>query len=86
MSDIQKAIAWFENRVRNTPMPGAREMFKLALVALRQMRSGRWEEWWPPKYMIMTGEEMLFRCSECGAKYADVEGMRYCPYCGARME
>lgn len=50
------------------------------------LRHGRWVEWWPAKHMILTGEEMLFRCSECDAKYADVEGMRYCSYCGAKMD
>ena len=34
MSDLQQAIAWFESRAKNTPMPGAREMFKKALEAL----------------------------------------------------
>ena len=47
---------------------------------------GRWEEWYPPAHMILTGEEMLYRCSACTAKYPDVEGFNYCPYCGAVME
>lgn len=51
---------------------------------------GRWEEWWPPKHMILTGEEMLWRCSACDAKFSDQENvkecMRYCPRCGARMD
>lgn len=47
---------------------------------------GEWVEWYPPTHMIMTGEELLYRCSACDAKYADVEGYRYCPYCGAKMK
>lgn len=47
---------------------------------------GRWEEWWPPKHMILTGEDMLYRCSACTAKYADISGLNYCPFCGARMD
>lgn len=47
---------------------------------------GRWVEWYPPKNMILTGEEMLYRCSSCDAKYSDVEGFRFCPNCGARMD
>lgn len=47
---------------------------------------GGWEEWWPGISLIMTGEEMLYRCSICDAKYADVEGYKYCPKCGAKMD
>ena len=47
---------------------------------------GRWEEWWPGIALIMTGEEMLYRCSACDAKYSDVEGYKYCPNCGAKMD
>lgn len=47
---------------------------------------GRWEEWWPGISLIMTGEEMLYRCSACDAKYPDVEGYRHCPNCGAKMD
>lgn len=36
MSDLQQAIAWFESRAKNTPMPGARKMFQIALEALRE--------------------------------------------------
>ena len=49
------------------------------------VRRGNWEEWWPGIAEIMTGEEMLYRCSACDAKYADVDGYKYCPYCGAKM-
>ena len=55
--------------------------------AVAPVERGRWEEWWPGDCSkIMTGEEMLYHCSVCSAKYADVEGMRYCPRCGAFME
>ena len=46
---------------------------------------GRWEEWWPGISLIMTGEEMLYQCTACTAKYDNVEGFRYCPHCGATM-
>ena len=45
-----------------------------------------WKEWWPPTHMIMTGEEMLYVCSACTAKYSDIENKRYCPWCGAKMD
>ena len=47
----------------------------------------KWEEWWPGDCaLIMTGEEMLYQCSACTAKYSDIEGKRYCPHCGAFMD
>ena len=47
----------------------------------------QWEEWWPGDCaLIMTGEEMLYQCSACTAKYGNVEGFRYCPHCGAFMD
>ena len=49
------------------------------------VRRGNWEEWWPGIAETMTGEEMLYRCSACDAKYADIDGYKYCPYCGAKM-
>ena len=46
-----------------------------------------WDEWWPGDCsLIMTGEEMLYQCSACTAKFSDVDGFRYCPHCGALME
>lgn len=32
----EQAAAWFADRVKTTPMPGAREMFKMAATALRE--------------------------------------------------
>ena len=49
------------------------------------VRRGNWEEWWPGIAEIMAGKEMLYRCSACDAKYADIDGYKYCPYCGAKM-
>ena len=60
------------------------EKFPAADVA--PVAHGRWEEWWPGISLIMTGEEMLCRCSACDAKYPDVEGYRHCPNCGAKMD
>ena len=46
-----------------------------------------WDEWWPGNCaLIMTGEEMLYQCSACTAKFSDVEGFRHCPHCGAFMD
>ena len=49
-------------------------------------KRGEWIEWFPGNCaLIMTGEEMLYRCSLCDAKYPDVENYKYCPNCGADM-
>ena len=45
-----------------------------------------WKEWWPPQEFILTGEEKLYICSNCDAKYSDVENQRFCPWCGAQMD
>lgn len=51
-----------------------------------EVMHGRWIKWYPPTHMIMTGEEMIYRCSVCDAKYPDVEGYKYCPHCGSMMD
>ena len=45
-----------------------------------------WEEWYPPKEFILTGEEKLFVCSNCTAKFETVENSKFCPWCGAQMD
>lgn len=51
------------------------------------VRVARWNELWPGSCaLIMTGEEMLYECTACTAKYSDVDGFRFCPHCGAFME
>lgn len=46
---------------------------------------GKWIEWWPGSCcLIMTGEEMLYECSECTAKFS--EKSQYCHFCGAKMD
>ena len=67
-------------------MDAAYEISKFPVADVAPVVHGRWEEWWPPKHMILTGEEKLYRCSVCDAKYADKENMSYCPHCGARMD
>ena len=47
---------------------------------------GKWQKWYPPMHIVMTGEEVLYRCSVCSANYSDVEGYGFCPHCGAMME
>lgn len=54
-------------------------------VDIETIRHGEWLEWWPGDCaLIMTGEEMLYECNLCTAKFEDKS--RYCPYCGAKMD
>ncbi len=62
------------------------ELQRLPAIEAEPVKHGEWAEWWPPKHMILTGEEMLYRCTACDAKYSDKENMRYCPNCGAKMD
>lgn len=39
MADIEKAIWWFENRIHDTPMPGSKRMYRIALDALREKQT-----------------------------------------------
>ena len=35
-TDRKELIAWLESRYKDTPMPGAKRMFKMALDAVRE--------------------------------------------------
>ena len=82
---LEKAADWLKENRHDLPDVIATYR-KSAEVIKGLVRQGRWIEWWPPKAMILTGEEMLYCCSCCEAKYADIEGFSYCPYCGAKMD
>ena len=36
-TDRKELITWLEDRYKDTPMPGAKRMFKLALEAAREL-------------------------------------------------
>ena len=38
-TDRKELIAWLESRYKDTPMPGAKRMFKLALDAVRELEN-----------------------------------------------
>ena len=73
---------WCRSCVINSVLEKVRGIPAADVVPVRR---GNWEKWWPGIAEIMTGEEMLYRCSACDAKYADIDGYKYCPYCGAEM-
>ena len=63
------------------------EIDRLPTVDAAPVVHANWEEWWPGDCaLIMTGEEMLYRCTHCDAKFSDIENKRYCPWCGAFMD
>lgn len=50
-----------------------------------QAKDGKWTEWFPGDCsLIMTGEEMLYACSICDAKFAKKHDV--CPFCHANMK
>ena len=68
-------------------MNGVKILNQLPSADVAPVRHGKWLEWFPGNCaLIMTGEEMLYRCSSCDAKYADAEEYKYCPNCGAKMD
>ena len=76
--------AWYNNRDRDDI---AEELLlQQPTIEAEPVKHGYWEEWWPEISVIMTGEEMLYCCSNCTAKYADIEDKRYCPNCGCKMD
>ncbi len=38
----EEAIKWFENRYDNSPMPGAKMAFRMAIEALKAQESDKW--------------------------------------------
>ena len=67
-------------------MNGVKILNQFPSADVAPVRRGKWLEWFPGDCaLIMTGEEMLYRCSSCDAKYADAEEYKYCPNCGYQV-
>lgn len=63
------------------------KIVRLPAADVAPVRHGRWVEWWPDENaLILTGEEMLYCCTACDAKFNSKENMRYCSNCGAKMD
>lgn len=61
------------------------EINRIPAADVVEVEHGEWKEWLPGDCsLIMTGEEMLFECSVCTAKFANQSN--YCPRCGAKMD
>lgn len=45
MMTREEAISWFENRMKNITVPGARSMYAMALAALREQEERRGNRW-----------------------------------------
>lgn len=65
MTEVEKAIQWFEARNKATTMPGARKMAEMAIAALRAQQEA----------------EQQAPCSRCGygGKYLDAPPCTICP-------
>lgn len=64
MTTDEKIAAWFEERAKNTPMPGTREMFKAAAAAFR----GKVPKTNADRFRAMSDEELaeyLMRAHDC---------------------
>lgn len=51
---VEQAAAWFEDRAKTTPMPGAREMFNIAAAACRKRTP-----------TMVTHEASIYACHTC---------------------
>ena len=82
IKEVESRIYWGQNNTNSI----LEAIYEAPTVDAAPVVHAHWEEWWPPKHMILTGEEMLYVCSACTAKYSDIENKRYCPWCGAIMD
>ena len=85
MAECKACGEWFGTATPQDLCPTCERALKRLGGYVEPVRHGRWEDWWPGIGLIMTGEEMLYRCSVCDAKYSTVEN-KYCPNCGAKMD
>lgn len=85
---VEQAAAWFAERAKNTPMPGARAMFEIAAAACRKRTP-----------TMVTHEASLYACHTCPSckNVVDettefVPGARifvqsqWCRYCGQALK
>lgn len=79
---IDEARTWLQRHADNTPMPGAREVYRTILDGLDGVRRG----WWLEADCFDIG---FWQCSCCGflsEAIAAPKLYKYCPNCGAKME
>lgn len=84
----EQAAAWFAERAKNTPMPGAREMFEIAAAACRKRTP-----------TMVTHEATIYACHTCPACHNVVDETtefvpgarifvqpRWCKFCGQALK
>jgi predicted amidophosphoribosyltransferase len=86
MADCKVCGAWFSSTAKTEICPTCERALERLNGYAVPVVHGRWEEWYPHMALILTGQEMLYRCTACDAKYPDIEGYSYCPRCGAKMD
>ena len=85
---IEQVTAWFENRAKATPMPGTREMFKIAARELRKRTP-----------TPVTHEATIYACHTCPSCKNVVDEVteftpgarifvqpRWCKFCGQALK
>ena len=83
IKEVESRIYWGQNNTNSI----LEAIYEAPTVDAAPVVHAHWKEWWPGDCaLIMTGEEMLYRCSACDAKYPDVEGFKFCPHCAAKMD
>lgn len=83
IKEVESRIYWGQNNTNSI----LEAIYEAPTVDAAPVVHAHWEEWWPGDCaLIMTGEEMLYRCTHCDAKFSEIENKRYCPWCGAFMD
>ena len=87
--ELQQAIAWFENRLSAAVMPGAREMFGIALSALgeKQEREKGCEICnHPAKWLAIFGEQYPYLRARTQVYTDGKVTAVICPMCGRELK
>ena len=88
-----EALKWFERRIMQITMPGARAVYEAAIRALRPVSRERieqvWRGEWNYSHTTETDHFAVVKCPECGheafAIALYVKDGNFCPACGAPM-
>ena len=73
LGDMQNGESTMEEIFNTALRKAASRIETIPAADVAPVVHGRWVEWFPGDIaLIMTGEEMLWECSHCTAKYAEM--------------